>query len=86
MAQATQVQYSKYVLSILQILQFIPASIIKLVQAVLDVVLGWKSRRTMSFNVRLRYILKVVSAAAWVVFLPVTYAYSWDNPKSRTDY
>lgn len=34
----------------------------------------------MSFYVKLRYILKVVSAAAWVVILPVTYAYSWENP------
>ena len=34
----------------------------------------------MSFYVKLRYILKVVSAAAWVVILPVTYAYIWENP------
>lgn len=29
--------------------------------------------------VRLRYVLKVVSAAAWVVILPVSYAYSWKD-------
>lgn len=46
----------------------------------LDVVLGWKARQTMTFHVKLRYILKVVSGAAWVVILPVTYAYSWENP------
>lgn len=35
----------------------------------------------MSFYVKLRYVLKVVSAAAWVVILPVTYAYTWKkNP------
>lgn len=34
----------------------------------------------MSFYVKLRYILKVVSAAAWVIILPVTYAYTWENP------
>ena len=34
----------------------------------------------MSLYVKLRYILKVFSAAAWVVILPVTYAYTWDNP------
>ena len=34
----------------------------------------------MSFHVKLRYILKVVSAAAWVIVLPVTYAYTWENP------
>lgn len=48
--------------------------------AVLDVILSWKARRSMSFHVKLRYVLKVVSAAAWVIVLPVTYAYSWDNP------
>lgn len=35
----------------------------------------------MSFYVKLRYVLKVLSAAAWVVILPVTYAYTWKkNP------
>jgi callose synthase len=48
--------------------------------AVLDVILSWKSQQSMSFHVKLRYILKVVSAAAWVVVLPVTYAYTWENP------
>lgn len=48
--------------------------------AVLDVILSWKARRSMSFHVKLRYILKVVSAAAWVIILPVTYAYTWENP------
>ncbi|KAL2940900.1 Callose synthase 3 [Bienertia sinuspersici] len=70
-----EINVFKNVLSI-----FITASIIKLGQAVFDVVLGWKARQTMTFHVKLRYIFKVVSAAAWVVILPVTYAYSWDNP------
>lgn len=34
----------------------------------------------MSFHVKLRYIAKVISAAAWVIILPVTYAYTWENP------
>ncbi|OAY54872.2 callose synthase 3 isoform X1 [Manihot esculenta] len=59
---------------------FITAAILKLGQAVLDVILNWKARQIMSFHVKLRYILKVVSAAAWVVVLPVTYAYTWENP------
>ncbi|XP_057515200.1 callose synthase 3-like [Amaranthus tricolor] len=70
-----EISVFKNVLSI-----FITASIIKLGQASLDVVLGWKARGTMPFYVKLRYIFKVVSAAAWVVILPVTYAYSWENP------
>ncbi|KAJ0083727.1 hypothetical protein Patl1_29895 [Pistacia atlantica] len=59
---------------------FITAAILKLGQAVLDVVLSWKAQRSMSFHVKLRYILKLVSAAAWVIVLPVTYAYTWENP------
>ncbi|KAK8456255.1 hypothetical protein SEVIR_4G300600v4 [Setaria viridis] len=34
----------------------------------------------MSFAVKLRYVLKLISAAAWVAILPVTYAYTWENP------
>ncbi|MFS7983818.1 putative 1,3-beta-glucan synthase [Helianthus anomalus] len=45
---------------------FITASILKLGQVVLDVVLNWKARQCMPFYVKLRYLLKVVSAAAWV--------------------
>ncbi|WRX34230.1 Glycosyl transferase [Theobroma cacao] len=59
---------------------FITAAILKLGQAVLDVILSWKAQQSMSFHVKLRYILKVVSAAAWVIILPVTYAYTWDDP------
>ncbi|KAK5811410.1 hypothetical protein PVK06_026741 [Gossypium arboreum] len=59
---------------------FITAAILKLGQAVLDVILSWKAQQSMSFHVKLRYILKVVSAAAWVIVLPVTYAYTSDNP------
>ncbi|XVF47535.1 hypothetical protein PTKIN_Ptkin03bG0116700 [Pterospermum kingtungense] len=59
---------------------FITAAILKLGQAVLDVILSWKAQQSMSFHVKLRYILKVVSAAAWVIVLPVTYAYTWENP------
>ncbi|KAL4565106.1 hypothetical protein LXL04_029190 [Taraxacum kok-saghyz] len=53
---------------------FITSSILKLVQAVLDVVLNWKARHSMPFDQKLRYALKVVSAAVWVVILSVTYA------------
>ncbi|KAM7277956.1 hypothetical protein ACFE04_005090 [Oxalis oulophora] len=59
---------------------FITAAVLKLGQAVLDVVLSWKAQWSMSFHVKLRYILKVVSAAAWVIILPVTYAYTWKDP------
>lgn len=48
--------------------------------AILDVILSWKARQSMSFYVKLRYLLKLVAAAMWVIILPVTYAYSWKNP------
>jgi callose synthase len=48
--------------------------------AILDIVLSWKARNSMSFAVKLRYILKLLSGAAWVVVLPVTYAYALENP------
>ncbi|WOL09762.1 callose synthase 3-like isoform X1 [Canna indica] len=59
---------------------FITAAILKLGQAILDIVLSWKARRSMSLPVMLRYILKVIAAVAWVVVLPVTYAYTLENP------
>ncbi|KAL5832191.1 hypothetical protein ACOSQ4_017545 [Xanthoceras sorbifolium] len=59
---------------------FITAAILKLGQAFLDVILSWKAQQSMSVHVKLRYILKLVSAAAWVIVLPVTYAYTWENP------
>lgn len=48
--------------------------------AVLDVAMMWKARSSMSFYVQLRYVLKVITAAAWVVVLPITYSYSWNHP------
>ncbi|KAK9056069.1 hypothetical protein SSX86_027156 [Deinandra increscens subsp. villosa] len=59
---------------------FITAAVLKLAQAVIDVFMMWKARFSMSFNVKLRYILKALSAAAWVVVLPIAYSYSWNNP------
>uniref|UniRef100_A0A7N0T997 1,3-beta-glucan synthase n=1 Tax=Kalanchoe fedtschenkoi TaxID=63787 RepID=A0A7N0T997_KALFE len=59
---------------------FVTASFLKLGQAILDVVLSWKARSSMSLHVKLRYILKVIAAAAWVVIFPVAYAYYLKNP------
>lgn len=50
------------------------------VVAILHLVMNWKARKSMTFAVQLRYVLKVVSAAAWVIILPVTYAYTLNNP------
>ncbi|KAL8241410.1 hypothetical protein R6Q59_014764 [Mikania micrantha] len=55
---------------------FITASILNLGQAVLDMALNWKARQCMSFDVKIRYLLNVVSAATWVVILTVTCSHS----------
>uniref|UniRef100_A0A6N2KJI9 1,3-beta-glucan synthase n=2 Tax=Salix viminalis TaxID=40686 RepID=A0A6N2KJI9_SALVM len=59
---------------------FITSAILNFGQAVIDIILMWKARKTMQLYVKIRYVLKVISAAAWVIILPVTYAYSWKNP------
>lgn len=50
------------------------------VLAVLDIILGWKARRSMSSPVKLRYVLKFAFACIWVIILPITYAYMWETP------
>lgn len=52
--------------------------------AVIDFILSWKARKSMSFYVKLRYVLKVASAVAWVIVLSVAYAFSWKNPSGFT--
>lgn len=59
---------------------FITAAILKLGQSVLDIILSFKAWQSMPIQVKLRYILKAISSAAWVIILPVTYAYTWENP------
>ncbi|EMS53860.1 hypothetical protein TRIUR3_10709 [Triticum urartu] len=59
---------------------FTTDAILKLFQSILGIVLSWKARRSMAFAVKLRYILKLLSSAAWVIILTVTYAYIWENP------
>ncbi|XP_050944379.1 callose synthase 1 isoform X4 [Cucumis melo] len=63
---------------------FITAAILKLAQAIVDIILSWKARKSMSFYVKLRYVLKIVSAVAWVIVLSVAYALSWKNPSGFT--
>jgi callose synthase len=48
--------------------------------ATLDIIFNWRARRMMESSVKLRYVLKFILAALWVILLPVTYAYIWENP------
>ncbi|KAM3316109.1 hypothetical protein ACQJBY_034311 [Aegilops geniculata] len=59
---------------------FITSSILNLGKATLDIIFNWRARRTMEFMVKLRYVLKFILAAMWVVLLSVTYAYTWEKP------
>lgn len=47
--------------------------------------MSWKARHSMSLHVKLRYILKAVSAAVWAIVLPIAYAYSWKNPSGFSE-
>nr|QKN22528.1 callose synthase 1 [Urtica dioica subsp. dioica] len=59
---------------------FITAAVLKLGQAILDIILSWRARKSMSGYVQLRYVLKAITAAAWVIILPVTYSLGLENP------
>ncbi|KMZ76284.1 Callose synthase, family GT48 [Zostera marina] len=59
---------------------FITAAVLKFSQAIFDIILSWKGRRSMSGSVKLRYILKVISAGIWVIILPICYIYTWEKP------
>eukprot|EP00252_Welwitschia_mirabilis_P024085 TRINITY_DN6_c2_g1_i1.p1 TRINITY_DN6_c2_g1~~TRINITY_DN6_c2_g1_i1.p1 ORF type:complete len:1930 (-),score=301.24 TRINITY_DN6_c2_g1_i1:544-6333(-) len=59
---------------------FITAALLQFVQAVLDIIFTWKARKSLKGLDVLRYVLKVIVAAAWVIILPVCYAHTWHNP------
>ncbi|KAI5072192.1 hypothetical protein GOP47_0012298 [Adiantum capillus-veneris] len=58
---------------------FITAAILRLIQAIVDIGLNLKAWRSMRLTNMLRYILKVVVAAGWVVVLPVCYARTYSD-------
>ncbi|KAA8526709.1 hypothetical protein F0562_009062 [Nyssa sinensis] len=55
---------------------FITSAILKLIQAILDIIFTWKARCTMDFSQILKHVLKVVVAVIWTIVLPVYYASS----------
>ncbi|CAH9104298.1 unnamed protein product [Cuscuta epithymum] len=59
---------------------FITAAILHFWRAVLDIILSLNAWRSMRFTQILRYLLKLVVAALWVVLLPITYSKSIQNP------
>lgn len=48
--------------------------------ATLDIILSWIAWRSLKFTQILRYLLKFIVAAAWVVVLPIAYFNTVQNP------
>ncbi|XP_020230516.1 callose synthase 7 isoform X3 [Cajanus cajan] len=59
---------------------FITYAFLRFLQATLDIILTWNALRNMKFTQLLRYFLKFVVAAIWVVVLPICYFNSLQNP------
>ncbi|XP_023756013.1 putative callose synthase 8 [Lactuca sativa] len=59
---------------------FITSAVLKLVQAVLDIVFTWKARSMMDESRARKHSLKVMIAAMWTILLPIFYS------KSRRKY
>ncbi|XP_057992637.1 putative callose synthase 8 isoform X1 [Hevea brasiliensis] len=59
---------------------FITCAILKLIQAILDIVFTWKARFTMDISRKRKLLLKLLVAIIWAIVLPVYYA------KSRKKY
>ncbi|PON83360.1 Glycosyl transferase [Trema orientale] len=55
---------------------FITSSILKLIQATLDIAFTWKARKTMEYREKIRQVVKLVVAAIWTIVLPTCYANS----------
>ncbi|THG01315.1 hypothetical protein TEA_002807 [Camellia sinensis var. sinensis] len=53
---------------------FITSAVLKLIQAILDIVFTWKARSTMHSSQTLKHVLKVGVAVIWTIVLPVCYA------------
>ncbi|KAJ8755066.1 hypothetical protein K2173_016646 [Erythroxylum novogranatense] len=52
---------------------FITSAILKLMQAILDIVFTWKARLTMDIFEKRKQVLKLVVAVIWTVILPIYY-------------
>jgi len=60
---------------------FITASILRLIQAFLDVVFCYHAFRSIKLLGVLRLVLKLLTSAAWVIVLTISYARTWVNPQ-----
>jgi callose synthase len=60
---------------------FITASILRLIQAVLDIVMGYHAYHSLKFLGVLRLFLKLLTSAAWLIVLTVCYVHTWSHPQ-----
>ncbi|XP_051151939.1 callose synthase 7 isoform X2 [Andrographis paniculata] len=59
---------------------FITAAILNFLRAVLDIILSFIAWKSLKFSQILRYLLKFIVAAFWLIVMPVTYSRSFQNP------
>ncbi|KAK2441448.1 callose synthase [Trifolium repens] len=59
---------------------FITYAILNFLQVTIDIVLIWNALGNMKFTQLLRYFLKFIVAAVWVVVLPISFSSSLQNP------
>ncbi|XWS10813.1 hypothetical protein CRYUN_Cryun38cG0030100 [Craigia yunnanensis] len=55
---------------------FITSAILKLIQAILDIIFTWNARNTMELSQKRRQVLRLAFAVIWTIVLPVVYAHS----------
>ncbi|KAM7498543.1 hypothetical protein LguiA_022957 [Lonicera macranthoides] len=55
---------------------FITSAVLRLIQAILDIVFTWKARCTMGYYQSRKHVVKVVVAMIWTIVLPIYYASS----------
>ncbi|XP_039040472.1 putative callose synthase 8 isoform X1 [Hibiscus syriacus] len=55
---------------------FITSAVLKLIQAILEIIFTWKARNTMELSQKRIQVLRLGSAVIWTVVLPVIYAHS----------
>ncbi|CAK8565387.1 unnamed protein product [Lathyrus sativus] len=65
---------------------FISYAILNFFQVTIDIILVWNALRNMKFTQLLRYFLKFVVAAVWVVVLPVSFRSSLQNPSGLIEF
>ncbi|KAK8663998.1 hypothetical protein V6N13_083803 [Hibiscus sabdariffa] len=59
---------------------FITSAVLNLFEAVLDVALTFNAWRSFQFSQILRYLMKLIMGAIWVVILPIGFSISEKNP------